>query len=353
MKKIIDFIISTLLAIVYPDRILNLFRVRNLDQNSNKFLGNDNVVKIFALILALVFVIASRHETEAQEQATRTLPNVPLTQVLNENYTHVGDPIVSHIEVILSGDQTELDIFQAGGGFGPIRAYLDLDELELNVEHNNVLIRIEGAEELGFTPTANPSTISSVRIVEKEEDDFPVEAAPRNREILDSLEQPSSRYRHRIYIEPNYATIRGAEERLNEIEEVRALFNAIEIDVESPYFETEAHLVALDALSDRISDVVIIPETVNVRVVIYEDLRPINIVFNETVLNMPRDYETIDVTININEIQVWGDFSDMEDPYELPRINFRDLDDEGQITFPIELPNGVYSEIDEEVLLEM
>ena len=351
MKKIIDFLRNMLLAFVYPNRILNLFRVKNLDQNSNRLLGNDNFVKIFAFILALVLVVVSRYIPAPTTINTVTVYNVPLIPVLDEGYTRLGATIPSHISVILSGNQTELDLFEASGGHGTIRTYIDLDGLDLDVEYNNVLIRVEGAEE--FSPTATPSALSGIRIVENKEREFPVILATINGGVFEELNEPSSRYRFRKGLDEEYTnvTIRGPEELLDEIVEVRAMFNAVYVDNSVGEKRYEARLVASNVSSEPINDVEIDPGFVHVWVEIFEDLKTIKIELDEALLNVPLNrYETINVMANMGEIQVWGDFLEMDSTYPLPRINFRELDEEGQITFRINLPSNVFTEIDGETV---
>ena len=347
MKRITDFFVNILLAIVYPNRILNFFRVKNLDQNSNKILGNDNVVKVLALVAAIAYVVASRYTPTVPVHASVTLYSVPLMPLLDEGYTHFGSPIPTHITVILSGDQTELDLFIAGGGRGAVRAYIDLDGLDLNVEHDYVPIRIEGAD--GFTPIASPSVVSGIRIFENVEREFPIMAlTTNNKDVFDELDEPSSRYRYRKELVTEYVTIRGPVELLDQVEEVRAIFNAINVEstVGGPR-QYQALVVVNNISGVPISGIEVYPEVVYVEVEIYEDLRTINIDFDENVINIPRaQYEVTEVTADLNELVVWGDFADMEETIELPRINFRDMDDDGQIIFAVQLPPGVYTEVD-------
>lgn len=343
MKKIIDFFVNILLAIVYPNRILNLFRVKNLDQNSNKILGNDNVVKILAFLAAMTFVIVARYTPPVPTTYSHTLPPVQLETVLDDRFTHFGSPIPNQINVILSGDQTQITMFLAGNN--TVRAYLDLDGLDLGVEHNHVPIRIEGIPEQ-VTATPTPNVVSGIYIAEIEEREFRIELTTNNSEVFDELDEPTSRYGYRKTLAEEYVIIRGPAVLLDDIAEVRAIFNAVDVAniVGARYYP--ALLVANNIFGVIISDVDIYPEIVSVEVEIYEDLRTIPINFDENLLNFPRTHELIEVTADINEVLIWGDFADMEETIELPRIDFRALDDEGQITFPVELPPDVYTEVD-------
>jgi len=346
----INFLKNILLTIVYPNRILNLFKVKNLDQNSNKILGNDLIVKMIALVLAIFFVIAARYTPPAITTYTETLYAIPLTPILDEGYTHFGSPIPSHINVILSGDRAQLDLFRAGGN--NVTAYLDLDGLELGIEHDDVPIRIEGFGGQ-ITAIAVPNVVSGIHIAENIEREFPIELATTNRELLDELDDPGSRYRYHKTLNPETVTIRGPEILLDDIVEVRAIFNATDIDLEIGESTHDAIVVVNNISGIPIIEVEVYPQIVEVTLSIYEDLKTINVEVNDNLLNLPRGYTITSITPNLDAIEVWGDFLEMDSVIELPRINFVELDNEGRITVEIPLPHNVYSETTEvEITIE-
>ncbi|MCL1990071.1 MAG: CdaR family protein [Defluviitaleaceae bacterium] len=345
MEKIIDFLTNLLLAIVYPNRLLKLFRVKNLDQNSNKILGNDKVLKVLALALALIFVVNSRYTRGTPNEATRTVEGIPLTTLLNENYTHFGSPIPTQITVVLSGDQTQLDLLSVND----VRAYLDLDRLERGIEHRNIPIRIEGVSDQ-INATSTPSVVSGIYIAEVEERLFRVALAINNRETLDELD---SRYGYRTFLDPAYEYViaKGPQVLLDDVVEVRAMFNASQVRTEPGNHTYDAVLVANNISGHPIGAVELTPASVAVIVEIYEDVRTIYIEFDENISGVPRNqYDIISVTADIAEIQVWGDFDEMEDVIQLGRIRFADLDALGQLNELIELPPGVYTEVDGEIV---
>lgn len=347
MKKIIELLKNMLLTIVYPNRILNLFKVKNLDHNSNKILGNDLIVKIVALVLTIAFVIAV-NTPETTSTYTETIFGIPLTPVLDENYTHFGSPIPSHVNVILSGDRVQIDLLM--GSASNVNAYLDLNGLEPGIEHDDVPIRIEGLDGRPITAIAVPNVVSGIRIAEIKEREFRLELATINGGIFDELDEPTSRNKHKKELDIDFVTIRGPEMLLDEITEVRALFNAINVENEIDVTSYEALIVANNISGVQISEVEIDPGTVGVTVEIYEDLRRINLEVNDNnISNIPSRHNIRNVTANINEIEVWGDFTNMDPVLELPRIRFSDLNDDGRITIEITslLPEDVYSETTE------
>lgn len=340
MKKIIDFIVGMLLAIVYPNRILNIFKVRNLDQNSNKILGNDNVVKVLAFVAAIVFVIIARYTPGIADAQQQTLPNIQLEVLIDEGYTYWGSPIPSHVDIILRGDSIDITLQVASG----VSAYLDLRGLEPG-QHDDVIINVDGV--IGqLTYVVNPTTtISDITIDEIETAEFLVHPIT----VLPDLD---SRYSYsEIRIEPEYVTVIGPSRLLEQIYKVLTTFDTSDMPTTPAIISRPGLLVANDEGIDVVRGVEFDPTTINVLVEIYEDTVPISIEVNENLINLPRSqYNVISVTSDIDEIQVWGDYDDLESAIELPRISFTALNDEGQITFPIELPEGVYTEIEGETV---
>jgi len=341
MKKIIDFLIGILLAIVYPNRILNLFRVRNLDQNSNRILGNDNVVKVLAFIAALIFVIAVRYIPATTNTHQQTVPGIPLEPYIGEGYTYWGSMIPTEVVVALAGDSTDIELM----AFGNIRAYIDLSGFGTGIQ-NNVVVNIVGVPD-HITWTASPSMLDGIEIDSIESAEFRVTPLP----LLPTL--PDSRYKFsEISVNPEYVIATGPSRIISEIDSVMSSFDITTMSLEPRSITREGVLLALsnDAQMEGIE---FNPTSVDIEIEIYEDLRPINIEVNENLLNVPQDQiRIIEVIPDYDEIQVWGDFDDMEDTLELLPFNFANLDSEGQIIIPLEpqLPIGVSSEPDQIVV---
>jgi len=347
MKKIIDFLKNMLLTVVYPNRILNLFRVKNLDQNSNKILGNDNVVRVLALIGAIAFVVYVRYAPAASIEYQRTISGVLLNVDMDhDNYTLLGNTIPQHIDVILTGDQTAIELLMGSAG---IRAYIDLTNHGPGMYHD-VIIEITGVGPQ-ITALANPSFVAEVEIARIEEEPFPVYISPRF-PVVDE----TSRYRiGEITYNLEYVYVRGPRVFLDEIFDVQAILDLSNISLTSArteHFEEPLGAIRIGPGGiESIRGVSIYPQTVRIEVEIYEDLRPINLGLNQNVVNVPEDqYKIINVTADIEQIEVWGNFANMREVIELPRVNFEALDDEGQVTLEVPLPSGVYTEINGEIV---
>jgi len=341
MKKIIDFLKNILLAIVYPSRLLDLFRVKNLDENSNKILGNDNIVKVVALMIAVVIIVATRYTPTTTRTHREVIPDIPLETNIDEDYTYFGSPIPQHVNVILSGDRAEILLLLATS---EVSAYIDLTDLEPG-QHDNVPISINGVNNEQITVTVDPSIVSGIEIDRIATRILPIEEVSRT-----NFPDLGIRYNYEeIITDPSEITVSGPQRILDEIDALRIPFDASNIAIEPGISFTDGLVIAHDSQLGEIRGVEFDPPTVQVRVEIYENLRTINIEINEELLNPPRGYEII-VTADIDEIQVWGDFSEMDSVLESPSFSLADLDDEGQITLQIELPAGVYTEIDETVV---
>jgi len=353
MKKILGFFANILLAIVYPNRILSIFRVKNLDQNSNKILGNDGVVRILALIFALIFVFVSRYTPAPPVDYQRPV-NVVLERILDEDsYVITGGTIPQHVDVILTGDRTAIDLF-VNAGTDPIRAYIDLDAFGEGV-HGNILIEVTDIPDY-ITARVNPSVVEEVVIARLEEMQMPVEVIPR-------LPDDDVRSRYRagdITIYPTYVTVRGPQSILNEIDTVLANFAISDEELTLEGVTKEISVVANNRDFETVRGVTFDPPTVEVRLEVYEDVREIELELNENLLNVPRDqYEILSVTPDITEIEIWGDFDNLldwdgfdreEETFQLTRINFRELDEDGVYTIRLQLPPYIYTEIDGEIV---
>ena len=348
MKKIIKFLKNVFLAIVYPNRLLNLFKVRNLERNTDKILGNNNVVKIIALLVAIVIIVTTRYNPPTNpERHSRPVYSVPLTPVLNDNFTFTAPQMQSHIIVTLVGDRTAMDLLFLSGGTSSIRAYLDLDQLSLNSIHDHIPVRLEGIP-YGFQGIASPGTFSGIQIFQKVEEEFLVNLNIRVRDVFDVMDQPGSRNRYKIELETEFVSIRGPQFLLNEILEVRAMFNAMHVNNEVGGPRTyQASIIAEDIAGNIIQGLEIYPEVVLINVEIYEDVKTLDIEVNQNLIAFPStQYELISITTDIDELIVWGDIGNIADLIRLERINFNHLDESGQIVIMHQLPQDVYTEID-------
>jgi len=342
MKKISDFLKNMLLTIVYPNRILTLFRVKNLDQNSNKILGNDTVVRISALILAIVFVIYVRYTPATSIEYQRTV-SVPLSVLLDdEHYTLLDNTIPQHIDVILSGDQTAIELLMGSTG---ISAHIDLTRFGHGT-YEDVLIEVVGAGQQ-ITARANPSVIEEVEIARIEEEQFPVYLS-----IGHILVDEESRYQiGDITFYPEYVYVRGPQVLLDEIFRVQAILDITNISLMEARIEIfEESLVAIRRDIESIRGLSIYPLALRIEVEIYEDLRTIRLDLNRNLSDVPDTVRITNVTADHAQIEVWGNFANMADVIGLQPISFADLNDDGQVTVEVRLPSGVYTEQDGEIV---
>lgn len=341
MKKMIEFLKNMLLTIVNPDRILNLFKVKNLGQNSNKILENELIVKIMALALTIIFVIAARSEPVIPNTHRQNLENVPVSRIIDEEYTYFGSPIPT-VDVILTGDRIQIEMLIAAGG---VNAFIDLRDLAVGT-HDDVLVHIESVSgqpiSSQITVTASPSTVSGIEIDRLGTTEFSLE-------LLGTMPDMDGRYDYNITVYPTDVEVSGPQRLLEEIDAIRVAFDPSNITMESGTTILQAIPVAHDSISHTVTGVEIYPSVVEVQVEIFENLRRIDVEVNESLSNIPSRHIIRSVEANLNQIQVWGDFTDMDSVLELPRIRFTDLDDDGRITIPIPplLPDGVYSDTTE------
>jgi len=358
IKKITGFFASLLLAIVYPNRLLNLLRVKNLDEKSSKILGNDKILKIVAFIAAFVYIVAVRYTptTPTPSQFETTLF---LQKRLDDNYTYFGSIIPETVDVILTGDSVELELFRINH-LNDLVAFVDLNALEPDRTHDNVRIQIEGITgQIQATPVYG--AISGIEIAQLEQREYQIRVVADLPEIAPDARYILGEYR----VIPEFVTVIGPRILLDEIDNVRVNFDISDRDLSEEdyfivYFEYPVPLSGLE----RVFGVDIYPsERVEIRVQVIEDLRSIIFELDTNLLNAPvTRYNITSVTADISEIEVWGDFANLADwerdhfdettgIFKLPRISIRDLDDNGQYTFTIPFPASIYTEIDDEEIV--
>ena len=263
---------------------------------------------------------------------------VTLSPHIEEGFTYWGSIIPAQVDIILTGNRADIALLPASG----IRAYIDLTYLTVGT-HNNIVIGVEGVPD-HIDWAANPSVVDGIEIDLIATAEFLVEPLPTP--TLPDLDIRYSFSEIRVY--PESVIANGPRRILAEIEmgAVRAAFDISNHPLVPGPITREGVVVAVDNQMNRLSGVEFYPPAVTIQLDINENTIPIAIDINDNLLNFPSDYELISVTSNIDEIEVWGDFDEMDDIYELERINFRDLNNEGQISYLLELPPGVYTEID-------
>jgi len=341
MEKVINFFKNILLAIVYPNRLLTLFRVKNLDQNSNRILGNDTVLRSLAFIGAVVFVIGNRYTPRTTPTTHSETVTLSLTRTIDaENYTYFGSPIPSTIDIILSGDRTAVELFVASN---ELAANLNLQGLEPG-NHNGVVVDITGVPP-GINATPSIGIINNIIIDVVVTESFRVMPTER-------LPGLSSRFMYgAVTVYPEYVTITGPQRLINDINEVQVFFDILGEQIDAPrIIERDLLVVPQNVTGISItSGLYFHQQIVQVRVAVYENMQTMPIRYQNPT-NIPTGYR-VEVTMNITEIDVWGDFNRLSNVITLQRFSFDDLDEDGRVTVPIILPPGVYSETHEVELI--
>jgi len=350
MKQFLQFLLSIPLIIVNPTRVLTLFQVKNLDQRTNKILENDRVVKILALVGAIVFVVSIRYTPATPAPVYSETLTIPVERILNEHYTDLGSAIPQQVELTLSGNPAQVTMLRQTRDF---RAILDLDALGPG-EHANAILRLNEELPAEVTAILNPPVVNDVEIARLEEDTFKVVILPELPELPDY-----HRYSFGdIAVYPPEVTIRGPQRVLDEIEEVIVRIR-VTADMVTPGTITgEVQVVPLRN-HEWVRGVDVTPEFVSSQVIVHDLLRMVDIELSENLLNFPPNrYIFNDLTIDQTEIGLWGDFDALAnwELYDqntgtimLPRLNFRDFT-EGILHLVIELPTNVFAQIGEETV---
>ena len=334
MKKTIDFFKNMLAMIVNPRLILDFFRIKNLDRSYTRMMAKERNIRWVALAIALVAVISVRYTPADSEEYMEEIQFPLVVRIDEEAYTHFGSEIPSTVTVFLSGDRLQINAVR-----NSLEIFVDLNGLEEGDEHT---VFLEHSDVSGrVTVRIEPQLITGVQVAPLIEREFSVEEDV-TLAILPEIEL-GSRYVLEPTIEQEYITVRGPEILLDQIAEIRAIVDGNDIDTGVGTQSHTARLVANDIGGNAIS-VDIEPAELEVYIEIREHIRELNLEVNLT--NRPDNVRVQRITVNPDAIEIWGLVELLIDNLTLD-VSFNRLNNQGQIRIPLDLPDGVYSDIEE------
>lgn len=332
MKKTIDFFRKILAMIVNPRLILDFFKIKNLDRNYNRMMANERAIRWFALAIALVAVISIRYEPLENTGHMEEIQMPLVVRIDEEAYTYFGSEIPATVTVFLVGDPIQIGVVQNN-----LEIYLDLNGLEPGEEHSVFISNTNTSDRVNVR--VEPQLISGIRVAPLITRDFNVEDIR-----LDIMPEPDINHRYVMEptIEQEYITVRGPEVLLEQIAVISAVVSGNEIDLNLEMQTLTARLVAYDEAGSVIT-IDISPNELEVLIEIREHVREIDLEVDPT--NVPGDVRIQRVTVDPETIEIWG-LIELLESLTLP-VNFQQLNGQGRKTVTLELPNGVYSDVEE------
>ena len=319
-----------------PSRILTVFKLDNLDAVYDKFLKNEKMMKALAFVVAILVVVSARYTPDDSSiRPSATIQNHPLTVYTNPNYEIIDSAIPETVNVVISGDRTQVELTQMRPNF---EIYADLRNLsegthQVELKYTNISNNID--------LSINPTSIT-VTIAERVDMEFSVEADFMNRNTLEEwyvLGNPT--------LSMDTVRIRGAKSIVDEIASVRALIDVSNIEGLSAY---EAPVVAFDNLGNRLN-VEIIPSTLTTSVEVMKKSEVVPFKVSITG-NPPEGYSISEVIIEPAEIELFGErpILDLIESFPIS-VDLYQLNENNEIWVDLEYPEGVQAMSENRILV--
>lgn len=316
-----------------------------------KYLTNDNILKLVALVSALLIFFAINGEGTSFAEyfaSSTTIENVPLKVEYNENYVVTGLP--ENINVIVSGPDANVE---------SAKRKQDSLSATLNINVTEEGERTVDANEITFSSIGDV-TISPViknydiEVQNKISEDIPITINYVNASDLTDglvLEDPS--------LSNDMVTVTGGSQDVSKIEQVKAIVDLSQLnDAEGKSAKIEARLSAYDDQGAIVENVTMSQDTIEVtqEFTVNSIMLPINYTFtnqpSDKYVSLVCDQEDLsacqstDSTQYKAQVAVFGNKDKIEGLTSVEyRINLANLNvNNNQVEATAVLPEGVYTE---------
>lgn len=329
----------------------NLLQVEN--KVFKKYLSNDNILKIVALVSAVLLFFAINGEGgsfSAYFSSTASIQGVPLEVVYDEDqYVVTGLP--DEVNVLISGPDANVTAAQRKKDTLTATLNLDIsDEGSKTVDANEMTFTSIG--EVNISPVIKSYDVEVQNKISK---DIPINVNYVNAGDLTEglmLDEP--------VLSDDLVTAVGGSQDINSIEEVKAIVDLSQLNnAEDDSVEIEAKLQAYDDQGDKVSNITLSQETVNVTQAFSHNsvTLPINYVFTNLPSNQyissicdkddVKSCESSDGSSYKATVEVFGDrekIDSMTGGVEY-RINMANINNNNnQVEATAVLPEGVYTQ---------
>lgn len=331
-KPILSFIDK---KIVTPITKFVLLLTSKFDKSSKrleKWLSKSNTLLFVSLFLAvIIFIFIDQKILLFTDNTAEVLKNQEVKVIYNEE-KYVVEGLPDTIDITLIGSKTDLYIAKQSTSH---YVTVDLSGLKpgthkVNIEYNQNNKNIEYM--------VNPN-VATVIIYEKVSETRTLSVDLLNQDSLDSKLVVQN-----INYDTDKIVIKGAEHRLKEVVEVKALvdLNNIPDQKVGTYTLNDVPLKAYNA-NGEVVDVEIVPETIDVDVEIASPSKelPIKIIPSG---NIASDYAISSMTSNETKVIAYGDIKSLNELKYIPvTVNVDGLKEDKTYKVELEKPVGVKS----------
>lgn len=312
-----------------PSFLMSIFKFQSLDSFYKKFLENETLMKLLALVGAILLVVSSHYDLLEEPfnlRHTEFIENQELNVLLNPNHILVGSAIPNNIRVQLIG---EFNHVQVALHQRNLELVVDLRSLPpgthtVPVEVNRISSRVD------VIPMPESFTIN---IAELEEVEHAVEPLLIN---LQAFPEEWARSEPRLSLDN--VQIRGAGTVLANIASVQA---AIDMNtVAEGVTEFEVPITAFDSQMNPL-DVEIVPDRLTVAMDVFETSRFVPLTY-QIRGNPPSGTSISEIQFEPNEVEMFGDPDVLEQlEAQLLVIEMSQLNDDGKVVIHLTPPDGV------------
>lgn len=325
IQKVSNFFKSIWKFLTTPGMILGVFKFQKLDHVYENFLRNEKLMKILALVVAVVFAINIRYAPSIKERYSVDINSYPLTSYYDEQRT-VVEGLPDTVDVTLVGERSQVDIAKAKANF---EIYADLKDLPPGTHKVNLQYSKLGNK---LDVKIDPSTIV-VTIMALTEVDKQVQADFVNLDQIDDMY---------VLSEPQLALdsvkIKGPQTVVDQIASVKAIIDVSDLSKLSDY---EAPVFAYDKLGNKL-DVEIRPDKLAASVQV---TTPSKVVPVEAVVtgNAPEGYSVGSLTLTPSEVKLYGETSALEAYNKLQvQVDLYQLDDNNELIVKLDKPENIH-----------
>ena len=324
-QKISSFLKNIWKFLTTPSMLLGVFKFQKLDHVYESFLRNERLMKILALIVAIVFALNVRYSFTMKERYSVDINSYPLVSYYDKERT-VVEGLPDTVDITLVGDKSQVDIAKTKANF---EIFADLRDLppgthKVNLEYSKLGSKLD--------VKIDPSTIV-VTIMPLTEIDKQVQADFVNLDQIDDMY---------VLSEPQLALdtvkIKGPQTTVDQVASVKAIIDVSDLSKLSDY---EAPVFAYDKLGNKL-DVEIKPDklTASVQVTTPSKVVPIEAVVTG---NAPDGYSVESVVLTPSEVKLYGETNALEDYEKLQiQVDLYQLDDNNELIVKLEKPENVH-----------
>lgn len=321
------------------------------DNIVKKYLTNDNILKVVALVSALLIFFAVNGEGTSFAEyfsTSITIEDVPLEVVVDEGYIVTGVP--EKINVIVSGPDANVEAAKR-------KQDLLKATIEINVTEEGS--RTIDASEISFSSIGDVTVAPIIKMYDIEVQNKITKDLPISVNYVNASDLAEGVMLDEPVLANDMITITGGSQDVSKIEDVKAIVDLSKLnDADGKSMEIEAKLNAYDDQGALVDNIVLGSSTVKVtqKFTVNSVTLPVNYTFanktNDQYVSLVCDKEVLDACKETDgsqykaEVEVFGNkdkIEEMTSGVEF-RINLANVNlNNNQVTATAVLPEGVYT----------